>query len=177
MSRNLFNRHTIEAVLSKPGLLSVRGREKAKITELAYELLKSPRIEMIKIMPKEPIILLAVASVMSSSSRVVVISLWVNLSVVSALVQLTIVARPTCLKQGYEALESLSQHCEVLVYKHLYTKLALENSAIVTDANLTRTSLLKNLETEIYYDNALFFIRLYAEEVCYQPLDILAFSL
>ncbi|OYT32261.1 MAG: hypothetical protein B6U94_00265 [Thermofilum sp. ex4484_79] len=124
MSRSLFNRHTIEAVLSKLGLLSVRGREEAKITE-AYELLKSPRIEMIKMMPKEPIILLAVASVMSSS-RVVVISLWVNLSVASALVQLTIVARPICLKQGYEALELLSQHCEVLVYKHLHTKLALE---------------------------------------------------
>ncbi|RLF08387.1 MAG: hypothetical protein DRJ64_01150 [Thermoprotei archaeon] len=88
-----------------------------------------------------------------------------NTLVVSALMQLTIVARPTCLKRGYKALELLSQHYEVLVYKHLHTKLTLENSAIVTSANLTRTSLLKNLETGIYYDNALFLIRLYAEEV------------
>ena len=78
--RKPYNRHVVSAVLfrlgAELGLLVKRGDE-AEMTELAYELLGEPRVEVVKTMPKAPLVLMAVASVVGSSRRVFLASPWV----------------------------------------------------------------------------------------------------
>ncbi len=156
-----YNRHVVTAVLFKLskelGLLAGEKRGEAEMTDLAYELLEEPRIEVVKTMPREPLILLAVASVVTSSHRVYLVSPWIDPEVAEALLpvlkgrKVTVVARPTNKERYFKALETLSSYCEVLTYPKLHTKLALGTSAILTSANLTRSSLLANIETGVYY--------------------------
>jgi len=64
-----------------------------------------------------------------------------------------------------QALAELAERCEVRVYERLHTKLALGRGALVTSANMTKASLLRNLETGVYYREAPEALREHAEEV------------
>ena len=75
------------------------------------------------------------------------------------------VSRPPRRERHRRALEILSQGCEVLLYPKLHTKLALGDSAVMSSANLTCASLLRNLETGVYYYEAPPTLRVHAEEI------------
>jgi len=173
--RKPFNRHVIEAVLFKLGeelgLLEVEKRREARLTELGYELVEDSSIEVVKTMPRVPLVLLAIASIIHHSHRITLVSPWVDYEVASALApllegkQLRVISRPPHTGEHNAALKLLAEYGDILLYPRLHTKLALGNQALVSSANLTKTSLTRNLETGVYYREAPPILRVHAEEI------------
>ena len=170
-----YNRHVIEAVLfrlgSELGLLRLDGRGRAEVMELAYELAEEARTEVVKTMPSAPLVLAAVASVAACSRRVFISSPWIDSDVAEALLPLlkdkevVVITRPPRAPRHRRAVEILGRVGEVRAYARLHTKLVLGDPAVVTSANLTRASLLRNLETGIYYRRAPAALRVHAQEI------------
>jgi ABC-type transport system involved in cytochrome c biogenesis ATPase subunit len=76
-----------------------------------------------------------------------------------------VVSRPPREARRAEALELLAQRGEVLCYDKLHTKAVAGVSVVVTSANLVKTSLLRNIETGVYYRETPTALRLHLEEV------------
>jgi hypothetical protein len=168
-----YNRHVIEAVLlrlgSETGLLKGDRRTMA-LTELAEELLETESVEVVRTGPNSPVVLAAVAAAAASGNKVYLVSPWIDREVAEALASLlegkaVVVSRPPREKPHANALALLGQRGEVLCYDKLHTKAVAGTSAVVTSANLVKTSLLKNIETGVYYRETPTALRLHLEEV------------
>jgi hypothetical protein len=167
-----FNRHVVEAVLfklgSQLGLLEVEGGE-ARPTELALELAWEPEVVVVKTAPRAPLALAAAACALAQAAKPYLVSPWIDPEVARALAQLVrggvVVSRPPRDSGHERALAELAERCEVRVYERLHTKLALGRGALVTSANMTKASLLRNLETGVYYRETPEALREHAEEV------------
>ena len=168
-----YNRHVIEAVLlrlgSETGLLKGDRRTMA-LTELAEELLETESVEVVRTGPNSPVVLAAVAAAAASGNKVYLVSPWIDREVAEALASLlegkaVVVSRPPREKPHVDALALLAQRGEVLCYDKLHTKAVAGTSAVVTSANLVKTSLLRNIETGVYYRETPTALRLHLEEV------------
>jgi len=162
-----YNRHIVEALIltlgSELGLFETDARrEEIALTDLSYELLEYRDVDIVRTAPRMPIILAAVAAIVTSSAHVRVVAPWIDPEVAKALIELstrlTVVTRPPQIERTLkakrkkeEAIEVLSQRGEVLVYPHLHTKLVAGQQALVTSANLTLYSLVRNIETGTYH--------------------------
>ncbi|AKT33991.1 hypothetical protein PYWP30_00335 [Pyrobaculum sp. WP30] len=168
-----YNRHVVEAVLlrlgSETGLLKDDRRTMA-LTELAEELLETESVEVVRTGPNSPVVLAAVAAAAASGGMVYLVSPWIDREVAGALTHLlrdkaVMVSRPPRETRHAKALELLAQRGEVLCYDKLHTKAVAGTSAVVTSANLVKTSLLRNIETGVYYRETPTALRLHLEEV------------
>jgi len=170
-----FNRHVIESVFfrlgKELGVLRGDSRHEAQLTELGYELIRDEPVILIKTAPKIPLILLAVVSVLQESRQATLVSPWIDLEVVKILEpllknkEICVVARQPRKGSQKRALDILSSYGEVLIYPRLHTKLSLGFSALITSANLTKTSLLYNIETGIYYREVPLGLKVHVEEI------------
>jgi len=169
-----FNRHIIEAVLFKLGkelgLLRGEKHQEAYLTEIGYELIRHDQIELIKTIPKVPLVFMVAASVIHDSNKVVIVSPWIDVKVFEALEpilsnkEITIICRPPE-KKRQQVLRILENYGEVLIYPKLHTKMLAGESAIITSANLTKASLLYNIETGVYYHQTPPSLRAHIEEI------------
>jgi hypothetical protein len=168
-----YNRHVIEAVLlrlgSETGLLKGDRRTMA-LTELAEELLETESVEVVRTGPNSPVVLAAVAAAAASGNKVYLVSPWIDREVAEALARIlegkaVVVSRPPREKTRADALALLTQRGEVLCYDKLHTKAVAGTSAVVTSANLVKTSLLRNIETGVYYRETPTALKLHLEEV------------
>jgi hypothetical protein len=168
-----YNKHVVSAVLfrlgSEVGLLR-RERKAVELTEFAKELLVEEPVEVVRTGPNSPVILAAVASAVASGGEVHIASPWIDVEVASALAELLkgkviVVSRPPRDKRHREALKMLNAFGEVLCYGGLHTKAVAGASAVVTSANLVKTSLLRNIETGVYYRETPTTLRLHLEEI------------
>ena len=168
-----FNMHVLEALLlrlgSEVGLLRYE-RGAASLAELADELAEEGQAEVVRTGPRSPVILAAVASAAASGGSVHVASPWIDREVASALAPLirgraVVVSRPPREGGHREALELLSRRGEVLCYAGLHTKAVAGASAVLSSANLVKASLLRNIETGVYYRETPTALRLHLEEV------------
>jgi len=168
-----YNRHVMEAVLlrlgSEAGLLK-GDREAMAVTELAEELLETESVEVVRTGPDSPVALAAVAAAAASGNKVYLVSPWIDREVAEALAHLlegkaVVVSRPPREKPHADALALLAQRGEVLCYDELHTKAVAGTSAVVTSANLVKTSLLRYIETGVYYRGTPTALKLHLEEV------------
>jgi len=168
-----YNRHVLEAVLlrlgSEVGLLK-GDRKTVVLTELAEELLEEELVEVVRTGPNSPVILAAVAAATASGGAVYIVSPWIDRDIAEALVKLlkgrvVVVSRPPRNENHREALRTFAQHGEILCYGKLHTKAVAGAAAVVTSANLVGTSLLRNIETGVYYRETPHVLRLHLEEV------------
>jgi len=168
-----YNRHVLEAVLlrlgSEVGLLK-GDRRAVVLTELAGELLGEEPVEVVKTGPNSPVILAAVAAAAASGGIVYVVSPWIDRDVAEALTSLlkghaVVVSRPPRNENHREALRTFAQRGEVLCYSKLHTKAVAGAAAVITSANLVGTSLLRNIETGVYYRETPLALRLHLEEI------------
>ena len=168
-----YNRHVLEAVLlwlgSEVGLLK-GDRKTVVLTELAEELLEEELVEVVRTGPNSPVVLVAVAAATASGGAVYIVSPWIDRDIAEALVKLlkghaVVVSRPPRNESHREALRTFAQHGEILCYARLHTKAVAGAAAVVTSANLVGTSLLRNIETGVYYRETPLALRLHLEEV------------
>ncbi len=166
-----YNRHVLEAVLlrlsSEVGFLK-GDRKTVVLTELAEELLEEELVEVVRTGPNSPVILAAVAAATASGGAVYIVSPWIDRDMAEALAKLlkgraVVVSRPPRNESHREALRTFAQHGEIPCYGKLHTKAGA--AAVVTSANLVGTSLMRNIETGVYYRETPHVLRLHLEEI------------
>jgi len=165
--RKPFNKVIVKKILFPLGqelglFYYVRSRY-MRVSELAEAFIASnpfPNQEIIKTIPNEPLILVGVSSIIASSNKITVISPWFDLTIVNSVIKplsnnkhiVIITRRPRERSKHQIALEELREiTSEIYYHDHLHTKAVIGKQAIVTSANMIRTSLLRNPEVGIFF--------------------------